>query len=350
MNNRPSDVVYCAVSKENIEQAAPILNSENYQWFKHFIEERHKIFKLRMVEGKPAPWTSDPILSSYRFTNVRRENDRQTRYLIENISTNPALDLPSKVFNTFMFRAWNNWQTMKDFGGPWHWKELANPELKERVRPIYRKLLAKDPDRRWWSAAYNQGGTKYAWKFPDGDGMARAKSEAAGRKFKDYEPDIPLRTFHIGPWLRKLKVFSRIMKAQSQEEVFNIIQEVRGFSTFLAYQVFVDLTYIEEFPFSENEFTVAGPGCRRGIDMVFADRDGMSHEEAIFWMRNHLNGLAKGRWVEEVFSDLPEGERTINVMSLENCFCEISKYLKAHYGTGRPRVKYRVPEQNVEEA
>ena len=51
-----------------------------------------------------------------------------------------------------------------------------------------------------------------------------------------------------------------------------------------------------------------------------------------------------------MFSDLPEGERTINVMSLENCFCEISKYLKAHYGTGRPRVKYRVPEQNVEEA
>lgn len=58
------------------------------------------------------------------------------------------------------------------------------------------------------------------------------------------------------------------MNAQSQKEVYDIIQELPSFAYFLSYQVFVDLTYIKDFPFSENEFTIAGPGCKRGLSYV----------------------------------------------------------------------------------
>ena len=43
---------------------------------------------------------------------------------------------------------------------------------------------------------------------------------------------------------------------------------------------------------------------------------------------------------EKLFSDLPEYDREMNVMSIENCMCELSKYIKAVNGTGRPRNKY----------
>ena len=34
--------------------------------------------------GKPRPWSSDPILESYKFCNVAREDDRVTRWIAHN--------------------------------------------------------------------------------------------------------------------------------------------------------------------------------------------------------------------------------------------------------------------------
>jgi hypothetical protein len=51
--------------------------------FWYWISERHSIF-LRRQEGKPKPWTDDPILRDYKFTNPFRENDRGTVWLREN--------------------------------------------------------------------------------------------------------------------------------------------------------------------------------------------------------------------------------------------------------------------------
>lgn len=352
METKLKDVAYCGVNEKRIRKAEPYLNEENTAHLRDFIVERYRIHVRKDILGKPQPWTKNPVLKEYKFTNVFREDDRVSRALIELVSTNPDLTLEEKVLNTFLLRSWNNPNTFTDFGGPWSADEIYDGlALKEAVRPTYKRLLVENPDRKWWSSAYNQGGTKYAWKFPDGEGFSRAPSEEMGKKFKDYEPDIPLRVFHIGPWLKERKVFRRLMKAKDQEAAYNIIREIRGFASFLAYQVFVDLTYIEDFPFSENEFTVAGPGCKRGLDLVFTDYDGMTHEEALFFLRDNLDeyftALQYGDYArlfgwnpEKLFKYRPEGDRCLNVMALENCFCELSKYIKAVNGTGRPRNCY----------
>ena len=346
------DRPYCGVRKEVIEAAEPFVNKENMTHLMEFIVERYRIHVRKDILQRPQPWTKNPVLQQYKFTNVFREDDRVSRALIELVSTNPTLSLEEKVLNTFLFRSWNNPDTFTDFGGPWSAREIYEGlSLKEEVRPVYKKLLKRDPERKWWSNAYNQGGTKYAWKFPDGEGFSRAPSEKQGKAFEDYEPDIPLRVFHIGPWLKERKVFQRLMKAKDQEAAYGIIREIRGFASFLAYQVFVDLTYIEKFPFSENEFTVAGPGCKRGLDLVFTEYDGMTHEEALFYLRDNLDEYfialsreegARYQWnPEKLFRHRPPGDRCLNVMSLENCFCELSKYIKAVTGRGRPRNNYK---------
>ena len=366
MRTKKRDKLYCGVRENVIAEATPELDWDAVYHFKDFVMERYKIHKRKDVKGLSAPWTENPILREFKFTNVRREHDRQTRYLIDNITNNLELTLEDKIVNTFLFRAWNNWSTLRDFGFPYTAQELYSPKLKDQIRTKYDRLNRKEPNRLWYNNAYNQGGTKCAWKFADADlrsvpykfGDEKAMGDD---KHPDYEPEIPLRPFHIGVWLGRGHVVDRLLKAKDQLEAFEIIKSIRGFADFLAYQVFVDLTYIPEFPFSENEFTVAGPGCKKGLDYIFKDRGGMTYEECLFWLRNEINleidSLFRAdelyEWEDEnempdklwkpdkLFSDLPEYDRCMNVMSLENCMCELSKYLRTVRGEGRPRNKYK---------
>lgn len=371
MKTKKRDKPYCGVRKDVILSAEPTLDWDAVYHFKTFVIDRYRIHKKKDVKGLPAPWTSNPILKEYKFTNVRREHDRQTRYLIDNITNNDSLTLEDKIVNTFLFRSWNNWATLKDLGFPYLAQELYDPRLKEKVRPLFHKLQEEDPDRLWYNNAYNQGGTKHAWKFPAGDGYQRAYKESEAKKYKDWEPDIPLRPFHVGVWLGKQRIVEKLLDAKDQLDAFNIIKSVRGFADFLAYQVFVDLTYIEDFPFSENEFTIAGPGCKKGLDYIFKDKAGMTYEECIFWLRNHINETHDGGYSlfendeldtlalihddytiktynpEKLFSDLPKYDRRVNVMSLENCMCELSKYIRTVRNEGRPRNHYK-PTKEVE--
>lgn len=357
MRTKERDVPYCGVRQDVIENAHPALNFENVYHFKKFVVDRYRIHKRKDVKHLPKPWTNNPVLRQFKFTNVRREHDKQTRYLIDNIVKNDDLTLEDKIVNCFMFRSWNNWDTLKDFGFPYSAKYLYSPDLKEKIRPLYKMLQNDDPGRPWWSNAYNQGGTKSAWKFPDEDGYERAYKESEEKKYPDWEEDIVLRPFHVGVWLGRNNIVKKLLNSNDQQECFEVIKSIKGFADFLAYQVFVDLTYIPEFPFSENEFTVAGPGCKRGLDLIFKDKDGMTYEECIFWLRDSINDCCVPLFncndelseinngkpeynPEKLFSDLPEYDREMNVMSIENCMCELSKYIKAVNGTGRPRNKY----------
>lgn len=357
MKNKERDTLYCGVREDVIYRAIPTLNWENVYHFKKFVIDRYKIHTRKDIKRLPAPWTKNPVLQEFKFTNVRREHDKQTKYLIDNIVRNEQLSLEDKIVNCFMFRCWNNWDTLKAFGFPYSAKTVYSTKLKEKIRPIYKELQIADPGRMWWSNAYNQGGTKAAWKFPDGDGYERAYKESEAKKYPDWEEDIPLRPFHVGVWLGRNRIVKRLLESKDQQECFEVIKSIKGFADFLAYQVFVDLTYIKEFPFSENEFVVAGPGCKKGLDLIFEDKGGMDYSECMFWLRDAINSprnsLFHSSELEEfddgfpsydpmkLFWDLPKYDREMNVMSIENCMCELSKYVKAVNGTGRPRNKYR---------
>lgn len=332
MQNKRADVKYCGVNQQKIREAKPKLNTVAIKHFYDFVTERYRIHIRKDFLKQKAPWTNNPILLQYKFCNIRREHDRQSQYLIKNISTNPCLSLEDKIVNSFYFRAWNNWDTMKDLGGPWPAKCLYSSQMKEQVRSIYQQLAAEDPDRKWWSSAYNQGGTKQAWRYPD-------PNEKINK-----EDDIPLRVFHIGPWLKEHNTIEKLLSANDQKAAFEAIKEIQGFADFLAYQIFVDLTYTAEFPFSENEFVVAGPGCRKGLNKLFDDYDGLTLEEALFWLADNIdeifNEVHPPFWAGRLFVDLPQEDRFFSVMCLENCMCEFCKYIRTIEGNGRPRVKY----------
>ena len=53
----------------------PALPTVVYDTFWHFAAERQNVF-FRKLKGTKFPWTEDPIIAQYRFTNVYRASDR----------------------------------------------------------------------------------------------------------------------------------------------------------------------------------------------------------------------------------------------------------------------------------
>ena len=77
-----------------------------------FAAERQEIY-FRRIEGRLGPWTDDPILKQFRFTNAYRAADRVSQYLIRSVIYEPNLDQnPDEVFfRTILFKIFNKIET-----------------------------------------------------------------------------------------------------------------------------------------------------------------------------------------------------------------------------------------------
>ena len=370
MKTKERDVLYCGVDEEKIKNSNPKLNKEVLGYHHLYLTERHEIYKKKELQKLPAPWTEDEVLKNYRFTNIRRELDRESKWLVKKVSTNNELSLEDKFYNTLLFRAYNNSTTMEILGFPR--KDIKNIDL-ESFRQIIENFSNENPKYVWYSSAFNQGGLKYAYAFPyvtadkpylnqpklrtpvifkDGSkGTLEYREardlESTGEVIEivGLEKNIPMRMLHMVKYHANDDLFGRVMSANNQQEVYDTLRSVHGLANFLSYQIFVDLTYIEEFPFSENEFVISGPGCSRGIEMLFDDKDGMTDDECMFWLRDNIKKVWEENdlryYPEELFDHLPEYDRVYNVMMLENSFCELSKLTKAKQESGRPRNTYK---------
>ena len=336
MLSKPKDVPFCGVRKGKVLKAIPILNEENLQHLFDFITERYKIHTKKDVEKIPPPWTNNPVLSQYRFTNVRREHDKETKWLIKNITSNNRISYDDKLLNCILFRLYNKHETAELLEIPIEFSKFRikrgpcwNPEL---YRKRFEEARKEDPKRVFFTGAFITGGLKRAlkWYLP---------------RDLEKKDSAEMRVMWFMKHLVDTEITKELKRSSTQQEAFKVLASLMGIGEFLAYQMFVDMTYIAEFPFSENEFTVAGPGCKRGIDYLFEDKDGMSYEECLFWMRDNLNRafkstLGKSIQFNKLMYDLKSDDRCFNVMSLENCMCELSKYIRAVTNTGRPRQTY----------
>lgn len=327
MKNKPADTPYCGVNKKRIKKAQPVLNERNLLYLYNFIKRRYVIHLRKDVLKKDPPWTTDQVLRDFRFTNIRREHDKESKWVIEHITSNPELSYEDKLLNVILFRLYNKHETAELISMPFKFSETPdwNPEW---YRSLFEAALVEDPKRVFFTAAFHTVGMKNTLKKVTGESYA------------------PMRILKFIKILINEGLVDDIKACTNQQEVYQTLTDYNGIGRFLAYQFYVDMTYIAEFPFSENEFTVAGPGCVMGLNYLFEDRDGMSYEECLFWLRDNLDRLfveelGKDWDAKRVFWDLSEEDRCFNVMSLENCFCELSKYIRAKDGTGRPRKRYK---------
>lgn len=322
MKDKEKDKKYCNVREDIIKKANPFLNQVNLKHLYEWIVERYKIHLKKDVQKLNPPWTSNNMLQNYRFTNVRREHDKETRWLINNISKS-ELSYENKILNSVLFRLFSKSETIKIFG----LIDFNNFDINS-IKNKIQKFSSENQNYLFFSNAFFTSGQK----------------NAANKLFPDEESMTTKIILMVNNYKRE-RILNKINSAENQKEVFDALLSLQGIGDFLAYQIFVDLCYINDFPFSENEFVIAGPGCKKGLNMIFENFDGMNYEEALFWLRDNQHEIFKkfGYSPDELFSDLPSEERYLNLMSLENCMCELSKYIRAINGTGRPRIRYKYP-------
>lgn len=295
---------------------SPVEPTVVFDTYWRFASERQRIFMER-ARGHCGPWTSDPILRTFRFTNAYRASDRVSQFLIREVI---YMDDPSPeevVFRILLFKLFNKietWRLLCD--------EIGNPSLRSFSPDAYGKVLSQALDR---------GQTIYsaAYIMPSGGSQLGHK-----RKHKNH---LALLAMMMADGLpAKLKQCTRMADA------FDLLKSYPTLGDFLAYQFVTDINYSEVTNFSEMEFVVPGPGARSGIRKCFSCLGGLSEEEVIY--------LVARRQSEE-FSRLDLrferlGDRPLQLIDCQNLFCEVDKYARvAHPNvqgvSGRSRIKQK---------
>jgi hypothetical protein len=138
---------------------------------------------------------------------------------------------------------------------------------------------------------------------------------------------------------------AEIKAAESLESVYEALASYPLIGPFMAYQIAIDINYSDVIDFSEDEFTVPGPGALRGMQKCFEDFGGLSQRELIDYMVERQE--AEFDRLEIDFSSL--FGRRLHAIDCQNLFCEVDKYSREAFPelkSARSRIKARyVPKQ-----
>lgn len=287
--------------------------------FWRFVCERQQVWWRRFVEGRPAPWTDDPILRRERFTNIYRELDPGTQYAIERIL---ELDAPrsDKVFNVMMYRLVGRSDTHASMG--FQYLEHFDPRNMERC---LKKLRAEGKPP--FTAAYM---------------VSAYSSMGSSDKIENITKLFSVLHSNFDGF------FARLENSGSAAEAHATLSSVYGFGNFLAYQILVDLLYPLQgydnrplLPFSHDEWASPGPGACRGIRMLLEPDTTQPLLEVMQWLReNQHSEFARLDLVFPYLKDEHAKEIPISLANIQNSLCEYHKYVKIGDGTGRGRRKF----------
>jgi hypothetical protein len=289
-----------------------------------FASERLAMF-YRRYSDPMGPWTSDPILRTYRFTNVYRVGDRVSQYLIREVQTRS--DRPHTVrevfFRTMLFKIFNRidtWEALEDKLGPIEWDQIDLAKIDRTLEAL------RSRGRKIYSAAYIMPSPVLGHKRKHSNHLALIR-----QMMDDRLPE-------------------RMRQAPSLRSVYELILRYPSIGPFLAFQYTIDLNYSSIMGFEESDFVVAGPGALDGISKCFSDMGGRSAEDIIYWVVDHQEAEFRSRGLD--FPGL--FGRRLQPIDCQNLFCEISKYARvAHPEVGgvanRTRIKqtYRPSSQPV---
>jgi hypothetical protein len=108
-----------------------------------FAAERLSMFYRRLSDPQ-GPWTNDPIMRAYRFTNSYRIADRVSQYLVRDVQyrADRSQEPSEIVFRTLLFKMFNKirtWQTLETMLGPLSWRTVNL----EAINDALTAMLAK---------------------------------------------------------------------------------------------------------------------------------------------------------------------------------------------------------------
>ncbi|MBB3360478.1 MULTISPECIES: nucleotide kinase domain-containing protein [unclassified Novosphingobium] len=301
---------------------APAKTTAVYDSYWRFAAERQRIFYRRAL-GSPWPWTDNPVMAVFKFTNAYRASDRVSQYLIRHVIYRE--DLPATidevVFRILLFKLFNKIETWEKLEGALGSILFADYRF-DRYDEVLSKAMAEG--HRVYSAAYI---------MPPG-------SSAFGHKAK-HQNHLKLLEMMMAQSLPQ-----KLASARTMQRGFELLRSYPTIGDFLAYQFVTDVNYSEVTNFSEMDFVIPGPGARDGLRKCFADTGGLSDAELIRLMADRQEQECARLGLE--FPSL--WGRPLQLIDCQNLFCEVDKYARVAHPeatglTGRTRIKQKFAAQ-----
>src|SRR4051812_14586781 len=91
-----------------------------------FAAERHAIYEARLGE-QSGPWTADPILTNFRFTNCFRASDRVSQFLNQRVAYQGDQSAYETTFRVLLFKFFNRistWELLTNALGELRWSDF----------------------------------------------------------------------------------------------------------------------------------------------------------------------------------------------------------------------------------
>ena len=107
-------------NKTSFDRWLPTKTTAVFDTYWKFAAERQSIF-FHKISGNALRLTEDPILQTYKFTNVYRASDRVSQYLIRNVIYSGNFDLNDVFFRIMLFKTFNKistWELLDHEVGP----------------------------------------------------------------------------------------------------------------------------------------------------------------------------------------------------------------------------------------
>lgn len=264
--------------------------------------------RARKEGGEDAPYTADPIIGAYRFCNVRREDDRGTVWIRDNIRKSFA-DSPELWLMLCIGRQINWPETLYELiesGDGWPGDTFDLTMLRHVLDE--RKALGK----KVYTGAY----------------MISAPPQK-GRSKQDYMAKTVIghlweQRDRFAEWFS----YPHRTLAKTHERLSRYV----GWGDFMAYQAVVDMRFtrlLDGAPDIET-WCAAGPGTIRGLNRLHGRpvKHNLGQDQARSEIRAIWKVVRQETGVDMDFSDVP------------NCLCETDKYLRVQNGEGVPRALY----------
>lgn len=293
---------------------APVQPTPVYDTYWRFAAERQAIL-LRRARGALAPWTTDQVLLRHKFTNAYRAADRVSQFLISKVIYEGSERAEDVVFRVLLFKLFNKietWQLLQDRFDELSWKRF------NATRYAAVLTRARSSGTRIYSAAYIMPSGRSAF--------------GSAEKHRNHLALIE--------HMMRDRFTTRIAKAATLGEVYEILRSYPSLGPFLAFQIAIDLNYSTVIDFSEMSFVVPGPGARDGIAKCFSSRAGLNEVDIIKLVADRQEAEFQSRGLK--FESL--GRRPLQLVDCQNLFCEVDKYARVVHPeirglSGRTRIK-----------
>lgn len=283
-----------------------------------FMLERHRIY-LRRAAGHAPPWTKDRFLQQYRFTNVYRELDKVTVWVRKRIRE-PYADHPALWFMLCIARQINWPETLEelenDTKGGWP-RTRAHGHLNWDWRRACE--IMRDRQRR----GYKVYTSAYMLRGP-------MQGDPSGHQDKPHYTTLRV----LQPvWENRLQIEPQLH--DTLQNAHAALLPYHGWGGFLSYEVISDLRWTRYLHRARdiNTWAHAGPGAKRGLNLVFGRpaQKALPDQQALEEMQLIYQEV-KARWPQP-HADWP----ALEMREIEHSLCEFMKYEKARAGIGRPK-------------